>query len=35
VIDPRETRAVLCRSLGMLRTKQEKLPQRKHGNMPL
>jgi acetyl-CoA carboxylase carboxyltransferase component len=35
VIDPRQTRAVLCRSLRMLRTKQEKLPQRKHGNMPL
>jgi acetyl-CoA carboxylase carboxyltransferase component len=35
VIDPRDTRAVLCRSLDMLRTKQEKLPQRKHGNMPL
>ena len=27
--------AVLCRSLEMLRTKQEKLPQRKHGNVPL
>jgi acetyl-CoA carboxylase carboxyltransferase component len=35
VIDPRQTRAVLCRSLAMLRTKQEKLPSRKHGNMPL
>ena len=35
VIDPRHTRAVLCRSLAMLRTKQEKLPSRKHGNMPL
>src|ERR671935_1002758 len=35
VIEPRETRAILCRSLAMLRTKQEKLPQRKHGNMPL
>jgi propionyl-CoA carboxylase beta subunit len=35
VIDPRETRAVLSRALEMLRTKQEKLPQRKHGNMPL
>jgi len=35
VIDPRDTRAVLSRSLDMLRTKQEKLPQRKHGNMPL
>ncbi len=35
VIDPADTRAVLCRSLTMLRTKQEKLPQRKHGNVPL
>jgi acetyl-CoA carboxylase carboxyltransferase component len=35
VIDPRDTRAVLCRALDMLRTKQEKLPQRKHGNVPL
>jgi acetyl-CoA carboxylase carboxyltransferase component len=35
VIDPRETRRVLVRSLEMLRTKQEKLPQRKHGNVPL
>jgi acetyl-CoA carboxylase carboxyltransferase component len=35
VIDPRDTRAVLCRALAMLRTKQEKLPQRKHGNVPL
>jgi acetyl-CoA carboxylase carboxyltransferase component len=35
VIDPRDTRAVLSRALEMLRTKQEKLPQRKHGNVPL
>jgi propionyl-CoA carboxylase beta subunit len=35
VIDPSDTRAVLCRALAMLRTKQEKLPQRKHGNVPL
>ncbi len=35
VIDPRDTRAVLVRSLEMLRSKKEKLPQRKHGNMPL
>ena len=35
VIDPRETRRVLARSLEMLRTKKEQLPQRKHGNMPL
>jgi acetyl-CoA carboxylase carboxyltransferase component len=35
VIDPAETRAVLCRSLDMLRTKREELPKRKHGNVPL
>jgi acetyl-CoA carboxylase carboxyltransferase component len=35
VIDPRDTRRVLVRSLAMLRTKREQLPQRKHGNMPL
>jgi propionyl-CoA carboxylase beta chain len=35
VIDPADTRAVLVRSLAMLRTKKEQLPQRKHGNMPL
>jgi propionyl-CoA carboxylase beta chain len=35
VIDPRETRRVLSRSLAMLRTKREVMPSRKHGNMPL
>jgi acetyl-CoA carboxylase carboxyltransferase component len=35
VIDPRETRKVLVEALAMLRTKKEKLPQRKHGNVPL
>jgi acetyl-CoA carboxylase carboxyltransferase component len=35
VIDPRETRRVLARSLAMLRTKREQLPSRKHGNVPL
>ncbi len=35
VIDPRDTRRVLVRSLAMLRTKREQLPQRKHGNLPL
>jgi acetyl-CoA carboxylase carboxyltransferase component len=35
VIDPAETRAVLARSLDMLRTKREDLPKRKHGNVPL
>ncbi len=35
VIDPRETRRVLVRSLSMLRTKREQLPSRKHGNVPL
>jgi acetyl-CoA carboxylase carboxyltransferase component len=35
VIDPAETRVVLCRSLDMLRSKREELPKRKHGNVPL
>jgi acetyl-CoA carboxylase carboxyltransferase component len=35
VIDPAETRAVLIRSLEMLRGKREELPKRKHGNVPL
>lgn len=35
VIDPAETRAVLIRSLAILRSKQEDLPKRKHGNVPL
>ena len=34
VIDPRDTRRVLVESLEMLRSKKEKLPQRKHGNVP-
>jgi len=35
VIDPAETRIYLTRSLGMLRSKREDLPKRKHGNVPL
>ena len=35
VIDPRDTRKMLASALSMLRTKKEKLPQRKHGNVPL
>ncbi len=35
VIDPAETRRVLVRSLGMLVSKREELPRRKHGNVPL
>jgi acetyl-CoA carboxylase carboxyltransferase component len=35
VIDPRLTRAMLSRSLAMLRTKQVPLPHRKHGNPPV
>ncbi|WP_406137656.1 acyl-CoA carboxylase subunit beta [Streptomyces sp. NBC_01089] len=35
VIEPGETRAVLARSLAMLRTKHRTLPQRKHGITPL
>ncbi|WP_329136784.1 acyl-CoA carboxylase subunit beta [Streptomyces sp. NBC_01476] len=34
VIDPRETRRVLCRTVGMLFTKSTALPSRKHGNPP-
>ncbi|MFF5706481.1 acyl-CoA carboxylase subunit beta [Streptomyces sp. NPDC012794] len=34
VIDPRDTRAVLIRSLDMLRAKHADLPARKHGNPP-
>jgi acetyl-CoA carboxylase carboxyltransferase component len=34
VIDPRETRSVLCRALAMLQTKHRALPHRKHGNPP-
>jgi acetyl-CoA carboxylase carboxyltransferase component len=35
VIDPAETRRVLCRSLDILRSKREELPKRKHANVPL
>ena len=35
VIDPAETRAVLSRSLDLLRSKREELPRRKHGDVPL
>jgi propionyl-CoA carboxylase beta chain len=35
VIDPADTRIVLCRALGLLRSKREDLPKRKHGNVPL
>ncbi|MEV7010575.1 acyl-CoA carboxylase subunit beta [Streptosporangium sp. NPDC051022] len=35
VIDPRETRATLARSLAVLRAKSSTLPQRKHGNPPM
>ncbi|MFF5860120.1 acyl-CoA carboxylase subunit beta [Streptomyces sp. NPDC012751] len=34
VVDPRETRSVLIRSLHMLRAKHADLPARKHGNPP-
>nr|WP_205625674.1 acyl-CoA carboxylase subunit beta [Actinomadura atramentaria] len=34
VIDPRDTRSVLVRSLAMLRAKHADLPARKHGNPP-
>ncbi len=35
VIEPRETRPRLIRSLEMLRTKRDTLPPKKHGNIPL
>ena len=35
VINPADTRNVLCRSLDLLRSKHEELPKRKHGNVPL
>jgi acetyl-CoA carboxylase carboxyltransferase component len=35
VIEPQETRRRLVRSLEMLRSKRETIPQRKHGNVPL
>ena len=35
VIDPRDTRRMLVKSLRVLRTKREQLPPRKHGNGPL
>ena len=35
VIHPADTRAVLVRSLAMLRSKHEEQPRRKHGNVPL
>ena len=34
VIDPRDTRTVLCRALTMLSAKHADLPRRKHGNPP-
>ncbi len=35
IIDPRRTRPLLVQALEMLRHKSQKLPQKKHGNMPL
>ena len=35
VIEPRVTRAHLCRSFAMLRNKRIRDPWRKHGNIPL
>jgi propionyl-CoA carboxylase beta chain len=34
IIEPRETRVKLIRSMEMLRTKRETLPPKKHGNGP-
>ena len=35
VIDPRETRQKLIRSLELLQNKSERAPNKKHGNIPL
>ena len=35
VIEPRETRKKLIDALEMLQTKRDKLPPKKHGNIPL
>ncbi len=35
VIDPRDTRPLLLSALGMLATKRDRLPRKKHGNIPL
>jgi len=35
VIEPRDTRARLCAALGVLHTKRDANPPKKHGNMPL
>jgi propionyl-CoA carboxylase beta chain len=35
VIDPAETRSVLVKALGLLGSKREERPSRKHGNIPL
>jgi propionyl-CoA carboxylase beta chain len=35
VIQPRDTRKKLIQALAMLETKREKLPPKKHGNIPL
>ena len=35
VIPPSQTRALLVRSLRILKTKRQSLPPKKHGNIPL
>jgi propionyl-CoA carboxylase beta chain len=35
VIRPRDTRAKLCRALGVLANKRDTNPPKKHGNIPL
>jgi len=35
IIDPRDTRKVIIRTLEMLRAKKDSLPDKKHGNMPV
>jgi propionyl-CoA carboxylase beta subunit len=35
VIDPKDTRRKLIKAFAMLENKVEKLPKKKHGNVPL
>ena len=35
VIDPADTRKVVANAFRMLESKQERIPERKHGNVPL
>ncbi len=35
VIFPRETRLLICKGLGMLANKRQRVPPKNHGNIPL